>query len=267
MTTSSSVWIEETVEVSGTTLQLAKAGTGDPLLIFHDEIAHPGWLHFHQALAQSHTLYMPWHPGFGKTDRVDWIMNMRDLAGWYLLALEELGLGPVNVLSFSMGGWLAAEIATMHPERFKKLVLVGAVGVKPPTGEIYDIFLSVAKEHINASIFDPASTAEFLEICPDEPERERIEIWENAREEACRLGWKPYMYYPALPHLLQRLKNLPSLIVWGREDAIVPLSAGEVYHQSIPGSRLAVLDNCGHQPQVEKPDEFLRLVQDFLSDG
>jgi pimeloyl-ACP methyl ester carboxylesterase len=57
---------------------------------------------------------------------------------------------------------------------------------------------------------------------------------------------------------------LPTLIVWGREDAIVPVSAGELYHQSIPGSRLEILDNCGHRPEVEKADDFIRIVQNFL---
>ena len=73
------------------------------------------------------------------------------------------------------------------------------------------------------------------------------------------------MYYPALPLLLQRLKRLSTLVVWGREDAIVPLSAGELYNRSIPGSSLVVLDKCGHQPQIEQADHFVELIQDFLA--
>ena len=78
------------------------------------------------------------------------------------------------------------------------------------------------------------------------------------------MGWKPYMYYPGLPNLLPRLKDLPTMIVWGREDVFVPLSAGHVYHRSIPGSRLEVLNDCGHMPQVENRDEFLALVRRFF---
>ena len=265
MTTSSRAWIEETVEVAGTKLQLVKGGTGEPLLILHDEMGHPGWLRFHEALAQHHTLYIPSHPGFGASERLDWIMNMRDMAGWYLEAVDDLGLGQVNVVGFSLGGWLAAEMATMCPNQFKKLVLVGAPGIRPPVGEIFDMFLVVAKEFITAGYLDPASTQEYQQVCPGEPTPEQVEAWELAREEACRLSWRPYMYYPALPHLLRRLKRLPTLMVWGRQDAIVPLSVGEVYRDSISGSRLAVLDNCGHHPEVEKSDEFVRLVHGFLS--
>jgi pimeloyl-ACP methyl ester carboxylesterase len=265
MTNSPGVWTEEQVEVGGTKLLLHKAGTGDPLLVLHGEMGHSGWLRFHQALAQKYTLYLPRHPGFGGSDRLDWIMNVRDLAGWYLTALDDLGIAPVKVVGFSMGGWLAAEMATMHPDLFQKLVLVGALGVKPPSGEIFDMFLSVAKDYFTTSVLDPANTPEFQQLCPDDPSRDQVESWETAREEACRLGWRPYMYYPALPLLLQRLKRLSTLIVWGREDSIVPLSAGELYNSSIPGSSLLVLDKCGHQPQIEQADHFVELIQDFLA--
>jgi pimeloyl-ACP methyl ester carboxylesterase len=266
MTTSTETWTEETLQVAGTRLQMVKGGTGEPLLLLHDEIGHNSWLRFHEALAQHYTLYIPSHPGFGKSQRLDWIMNMRDLGGWYLRALDELGIGQVNVIGFSLGGWLAAEIATMCPHQFKKLVLVGAAGIKPPVGEIYDMFLAVAKEYITQGFLDPAEVAEFKLVCPDEPTPGQTELWEVAREEACRLSWKPYMHYPALPHLLRRLNGLPTLIVWGRQDAIVPLSAGEVYHQSVAGSRLEVLDNCGHRPEVERSGDFVRLVRRFLSE-
>jgi pimeloyl-ACP methyl ester carboxylesterase len=265
MTTTSQTWTEDIVEVAGTKLQLIKGGTGEPLLLLHDEMGHPGWLRFHQALAQRHTLYIPSHPGFGKSPRMDWIMNMRDLAGWYLEALDDLGLGQVNLVGLSFGGWLAAEMASMCPQQFKKLVLVSAPGIRPPTGEIFDIFLVVSRDYITRSVADPASTPEFKQVCPDTPTPEQTEAWELAREETCRLTWKPYMHYPALPQLVRRLKRLPTLIIWGRQDAIVPLSAGQAYHEAIQGSRLVVINNCGHRPEIEKPDEFVRHVRQFLA--
>ena len=267
MTTTSQVWTEEMVEAAGTKVQLIKGGTGEPLLILHDELGHPGWLRYHQALAQHFTLYIPSCPGFGKSEPLDWIMNMRDMAGWYLQALDDLGLSQVNAMGFSLGGWLAAEMATMCPHQFKKLVLVDAAGIRPPFGDIFDMFLVMAKEFIAAGYLDHASTEEFQQVCPDTPSPEQVETWEIAREEACRLSWKPYMYYPALPHLLRRLKGLPTQIIWGRQDQIVPLSAADVYHKSIEGSQLAILDNCGHHPEIEKCDEFTALVHRFLSNA
>ena len=261
------VWSEEIVEVGGTSLQLVKGGTGEPLLLLHGELGHPGWLRFHQSLAANHTLYLPSHPGFGKSAPLDWVMSMRDMAVWYLQALDELGMTQVNVVGFSLGGWLAAEIATMCTHQFKKMVLVSPMGILPPAGEIFDMFMVVAKYYMIKSVYDSASTPEFQQVCPDEPTPEQLEEWDIAKEQASRLGWKPYMYDPTLPHMLARLKGLPSLIVGGRQDIIVPLSVAETYRESIPGARLELLENCGHLPELEKPDELVPLVNRFLSDA
>ena len=131
MATTSVPWTDELVEAAGIKLHIIKGGTGQPLLLLHDELGHPGWLRYHAALAQHYTLYMPLHPGCGQSEGLDWVMNMRDLACWYLDALDELGLGQVPVISGSLGGWLAAEMATMCPQQFKRLVLVGAMGLDP----------------------------------------------------------------------------------------------------------------------------------------
>jgi pimeloyl-ACP methyl ester carboxylesterase len=244
-------------------MQILKGGSGDPLLVLHDEMGQPGWLRLHEELAKNYTVYAPSLPGFGVTARLDWVMNMRDIATWTLWALEDLQLSNLNVAGFSIGGWLAAEMATQDPQVFRKMALAAPAGILPPTGEILDMFLIVSKEFITAGFRDPAA-AEFQTVCPDEPTPEQVEAWETAREEACRLSWRPYMHDRSLPHRLGRLKNLPSLIVWGRNDAVVPPSAGEVYNSSIAGSRLVTLENCGHRSDVEKPDELATLLREFF---
>lgn len=258
-------WTEEFVEAGGTQLQIVRAGSGDPLIILHDELGHQTWLRYQDELAKDYSLHIPSHPGFGQTEREEWIMNIRDLAGWYLEAIDDLGLNGASLMGLSLGGWLAAEMATMSPDTFRKLVLVGPAGIRPPSGDIYDMFLVVARDFLSAGFHDPDNTPEFKQVCPDEPSPELAEAWEVAREEACRLSWRPYMFYPGLPDLLHRVKRLPTLIVWGREDNIVPVSAAQVYQESIAGSRLSVLENCGHHPEVEKSDEFVGLVKGFLA--
>lgn len=258
-------WKEEIVEVADTQLQIVTGGGGDPLLVLHDELGHQGALRWHQELAQDAALTIPSHPGFGASPRMEWIMNMRDLAGWYLRALDELGLRSVNVIGFSLGGWLAAEMATMCPSQFKKMALVGAAGIKPPTGEIFDIFLVTAPELLDAAVLDRDATPEFRAARPEEPSPELMESWAVAREEACRLSWKPYMHYPALPRLLARAASIPTLLIWGEQDPIVPLSAGEAYRDAIPGSRLEVIPDCGHRPEIERPDRFISLTRQFFA--
>ena len=264
MTATTQPWTEDMVEVAGVKLQVVKGGSGEPLLILHDEMGHPGWLGFHQDLAQNFSLQIPSHPGFGESEELNWVMGMRDVAGWYLGALDQLGLEGMSVMGFGLGGWLAAEMAAMCPQQFKKLVLVDAAGVKPPTGEILDMFQVVAQSFLTISFLDPGSVPEFQVICPDEPTPEQSENWERARESSCRLSWRPYMHNPALPNLLFRLKRLPTLIVWGQQDPIVPLSAGQLYHE---GDGDLFLVEAEPVPEAAVLVKFLAVVRGEDDEG
>ena len=73
------------------------------------------------------------------------------------------------------------------------------------------------------------------------------------------------MYYQGLPNPLHRLKRVPTQIIWGRDDKIVPVSASQVYQDSIAGSRVSIFESCGHHPAIERTDEFVRVVKGFLS--
>ena len=265
MTAGSQTWTEETLTLAGSRVQVVKGGSGEPLLLLHDEMGHHTWLRYHEALARRHTLFIPSHPGYGTSEHLEWIRSVRDMAGWYLDALDDLGLAGVNVVGLSLGGWLAAEMAAMCPRQFKRLVLVGPPGILPPSGEVYDMFLSTAREYMTDAVLDPDATPEFDRVCPDDPTPEQVEAWEVARQQSSLLAWKPYMYDPALPHLLRRARTVPTMIVWGKQDPIVPLSVGEAYREAIPGSRLEVLEGCGHRPDLERPEKLVRLVEGFLS--
>lgn len=265
MGTGTQTWSEEVVELGGAKISATKGGNGDPLLILHDEMGYQGWRQYHEQLAKNRTLYIPSHPGYGASDRLDWIMTVRDLAGWYLRAVDDMGIAPVDVIGIGLGGWLAAEMAAMCPQLFKRMVISGAPGIRPTQGEIFDMFLATARDYIAVSVKDPAKVPEFPEILPEDPSPELREAWEVAREESCRLTWKPYMFDPALPHLLARLEQLPTLIIWGDEDNVVPVSTGQAYHQAIKDSHLALLKDCGHRPEFEKTREFVKLIEDHLS--
>jgi pimeloyl-ACP methyl ester carboxylesterase len=93
---------------------------------------------------------------------------------------------------------------------------------------------------------------------------EQYEAFEDARAETARLAWQPYMFNPSLPHLLEGTVTAPTLIVWGRQDRIVPASASAIFNRSIAGSRVVALDGCGHRPEVEKSEQFIKEVTNFL---
>jgi len=265
MSTGSSIWTKEITKVAGADLHIIQGGSGDPILVLHDEMGQTVPLRYAETLAQDFSLHMPAHPGFGITEQLKWVMSVRDLASWYLRVIEEMGLERVNLLGFSLGGWLAAEMAAQSPQSINKMALVAPTGIKPPTGDILDMFLIIAREYMEECFLDASSTMEYPVAYPLEPDADQIEMWEQSREESARLSWRPYMYHQALPHLLGRLKDLPTLLVWGDQDGVVPISAGEAYRDAIQGAKLEIIANCGHHPEMEQTDEFVSLVKSFFA--
>ena len=265
MAAASNGYTESTIYVGSTGVSLLRGGSGRPLLVLHEELGHPGWLAWHSELAQARSLLLPVHPGFGSLPRADWVSSVRDLAGFYSRMLREMALGPVDVIGFSLGGWIAAEMAAADAGQFRRMALVAPTGIRPPEGEILDLFIVTARAYLDASVHDAAATPEFGALYGGEQTPEQFEAWEDARAESARLAWKPYMHNPSLPHLLGGVRGLPTLIVWGRDDRVVPLSAGEAYNRAIAGSELAVFDHCGHRPEIERAAEFVNLVCGFLA--
>ena len=152
---------ESRLEVAGATIQMRTAGEGRPLLLLHGELGFPGWMNYHKTLSASRKVYAPSHPGYDESQGIDWMMQVRDLAGWYLEALDDMDLDDIDLIGFSFGGWIAAEMAVMDPSKFRNLALVAPTGVKPDEGEIYDIFLNLAPDYLKEAIHDSNSCAEF----------------------------------------------------------------------------------------------------------
>jgi pimeloyl-ACP methyl ester carboxylesterase len=256
---------EEFVEAAGVRIQLRRGGAGQPLLVLHGELGVPGWLRAYALLAERFTVYVPSLPGFGRSARPDWILTVRDLAAWVTWFVRDVKLSqPLPVVGFSMGGWIAAEIATMNASLFTKLVLVGAPGLQPEEGEVWDYFMHSSREAFALAFCEPAHAPEYAQYYGRAWTPEEETQAEQNREMAARLLWKPYMRSHTLPALLRGVAT-PSLVVWGREDRIVPLNVCQRYVRAIPGATAKVLDGCGHVPEMERPEAFVQAVLEFLA--
>ncbi len=255
---------EEKSNVAGAELVMIKGGSGKPLLILHDELGYPGWMTWNETLAHERTLLMPLQPAYGKTPKIDWIMNYRDLAGFYSQVLREMRLDPIDVIGFSAGGYAAAEMVAADPHIFSKMVLVAPMGLRPAQGEIFDIFPITIRTHLRATVADPFKTPEFAKLYGGEMTPVQFEMFEEARAEAARIGWEPYMHNPSLPHLLHGTKT-PTLLVWGTADKVVPRACIDAYKKAIPEAQIALINDVGHRPEIENSAEFERVVTKFLA--
>src|SRR5437016_1697500 len=243
-------WTSETVPIAGAALHVARAGSGTPLLILHHDVGTPDNLPFYNALAQQFTVVIPSHPGYDKSERPAWMRSVRDVAVVHQWLIAEKEYTDVSLVGLGFGGWIAAEMATMAPRAFYKLVLVGAMGIKPERGDIADQALVSYIDYVRLGFADQKI---YDRVFGAETPGATLEQWDLNREMTFRIAWKPYMYNPTLPHLLGGVAS-QALVVWGRQDRVVPLECGERYAKLLPRARLELVDGAGHLVEMEKPD-------------
>jgi pimeloyl-ACP methyl ester carboxylesterase len=253
---------ERFIDCCGSTVQLFVEGSGPPLLVLHDIDGGFGLVDLISDLAADYTVYLPSHPGFNRSSRPEWLETVPDLAAWYVWFLGEMDITPTAAIGFSLGGWLGAEIAARSRGSLERLVLVAPTGLKPVEGEIGDLLLmSPAEAHQIAC--SPADGNEAYSIFTD---TDPVAKWLTDRNLSmtARLGWRPFMHDPALAGILNGIA-IPVQIVCGANDEVLPPNYAEQYHALIPGSRLSIINECGHFPHVAKPKELLQSVREFLS--
>jgi pimeloyl-ACP methyl ester carboxylesterase len=255
--------VEEFRQMGGARIQLLRGGQGPPLLFLHGAAGGGLWLPFLEGLARRFSVYAPAHPGFGRSEDPAWLEGIDDLVHFYLDVLEELGRPKVHLMGLSLGGWIAAELATVCSHRLARLVLVDAAGIRVDGVCVPDLFLMSPEEAQRTIFGSPAAAAA---IYPADPTPEQLEILLRQRATVARLAWNPYFHNPKLPRRLHRIR-VPTLVVWGEDDRLFPLAHARAYQEAIPGARLAVLPGCGHVPPLDRPEEFVGAVTPFLEEG
>ena len=251
------------IEVSGGNVSYLQKGTGEPLVILHHSISNHGWLPLYERLAERFSVHVPDLPGYGESDRPDWARSVRDLAILIELWMDRLGLEGVTLVGCGFGGWVAAELATMNQLRLAGLVLVGAAGIRPREGEIVDQLVVDYVEYVHSGFHDESA---FERHFGEDPPRETRMLLYGGREMTMRVTWKPWMFNDALPVLLRGVQT-PTLVLWGANDAIMPIDCGEQIAEAAPNATLHVIEGGGHFLDFERPDVLAEFIEGLGGDG
>jgi pimeloyl-ACP methyl ester carboxylesterase len=251
----------EFVELGNKKIQVTIGGAGPPLVYLHSAGGETDWMPFHAALAERFQVVAPAAPGFSLSSGLDEIDNMVDLAWHTIDLLAKLKLNHVPVVGFSIGGWLAAQMAILRPALISKLVLVNAAGLRLADAPMGELFIDDLDD-LRALLFHDPNDPSIELAMPSSLEDPRILNWLRAREATARLGWNPYLHDPKVPDHLQRIQ-CPTLVICGKQDKLIPLAHGEFYARHIPNTRLEVLDACGHMLPFERSEDFANLVTQF----
>ena len=206
------------------------------------------------AFARRFRVLAPDLPGFGGTDDFPEIADVRGYGGFLRDFLAERGVQRAFVVGSSMGGWAACRLALDSPEMLGALVLVSPAGLfreerQPiPVSELLDEL----RRYYEKSRLAPGFRAE------------QDEEMEKAVATILRMdGGGGFA-----PDIEERLGDIRArtMIIWGRDDRIIPAAYAEIFHGKIPGSKLVVMEGAGHLPFAEKPEEFGEIVMGFLGD-
>ena len=249
------------LDIRGCRINLLRGGKGPPLLFLHGGGGGGVWLPFLDQLAQRFDVLAPEHPGYGGSDTPPWLDNISDLAYFYLDVLAALKLERVHLVGHSVGGWIAAELAVRSTARLKTLTLASSAGLHLKNVPVIDAFLQSDEQGLRSFFHDQAIADRQL-AQPRSPEQADIAL--KNRFTTAKLIWQPRGYNPHLTKWLHRI-DVPTQILWGASDRLLPPAYAEEFHRLIPGSRVTVFPACGHLPNIEKADEFVGAITGFAA--
>jgi len=252
------------------TLHFEEAGSGVPVLLIHGfPFTSRMWKPQLGSLAANGHLLAPDLPGFGESPAEPPPHSVEQYAEDCLSVLDALNiLEPVVVGGLSMGGYIALAIARLFPERLRGLMLLSTkAGADSAEGKANrDKSIAEVKESGPAPIADgmypkflaPASYTEQPAVAA-----ELKEIMKGATREGVMAALTAMRDRPDSTPLLPSIK-VPTLVVHGKEDNVIPFSEAEAMAKAIPNSGLHLIDKAGHLPNMEQPAEFDRIVSEFL---
>lgn len=249
------------IKLGDVELEVFQGGKGPVLLFLHGA----GGLHpeapFMRRLIEHFRVVAPRHPGFGKSSLPPWLDSVDDFAHVHLELMDRLDLERVLLVGASIGGWTAAEMATMNTARIDRLVLVAPVGIKVGPVDRLDIpdIFAMSKDRSDRLLFhDP----EKFRMDPSTKTDEELQDLARGREVVALVAWEPYMHNPKLKWRLHRIDR-PTLVLRGASDGLVSQEYAEAYTSLIPGARLETIPQAGHAPQTEQPQAFVDHILRF----
>ena len=266
----------KTVKAGGMDVHYHDVGSGDPIVLLHSYgPGTTGWITFHKilpALAQRYRCIVMDLPNFGRTGPVTYNEPLHNLQARTALALmDKLGIEKAHLIGNSQGGQSAMVVAMKNPERVNKLIF-GACHIK--TGG--DLYLmgnrpSEGSRATNDVITDPTreNVHRYLRVHIDDQTLVTDDLIDYIHQNytghpdhvaanAASVS-VPYDHGVDLPNI-----KAPSLIIWGRYDRMCVFEIGIAALNNIDDSRLVLLNNCGHWPPYEKPEEYTAHLLNFL---
>jgi pimeloyl-ACP methyl ester carboxylesterase len=237
-----------------------RKGAGEPLVFLHGAGATRMWLPFYERLSESIDLIAPEHPGFGDTEFPDWLDGFDDLVLHYRDLFDVLELDRLHLVGYSLGGWIAANLAIFYPERLQSLTLITPAGLHVPEAPMVDLF-AMPPEGIPDLLFN-GNVAQYTDYLPNPTILDEIVHGFGEMGTFARLTWSP-RYDPKFARRLPRLR-VPTLLIGAEDDWLVPNLQVDRWAEIVPDARLERIAGTGHGVIMQEPDRTAEAILGFI---
>jgi pimeloyl-ACP methyl ester carboxylesterase len=251
---------EKTAVVFGQNIHYFEAGQGPAVFLLHGiGGAKELWMGNIGALAAGYHVYAIDQIGFGHSDKPFLDYKIATFVDFLYAFMQTQNIGKAAVVGNSFGGWIALDFAIQHPGMVEKLVLVDSAGLAwlQPLAEMNPSSLAATRTLIESVFYDKKMISDdaVRQVFTD---RMRDNVGYTIQRTVAGFAT------PQFEDAKLAAIHVPTLVMWGRQDELIPLASGEKLRDGISGAKLVVFDQCGHVPQIEKSDEFNRALLEFL---
>lgn len=260
---------DKTVAVFGQSIHYFDLGSGPVVVLVHGLGSRKeDWLPVLEPLAQKYRLLVPDQIGFGKSEKPLLDYSVQTYVDFLNEFLRQLKVEKTSLVGESLGGWISALYSAElgeggHLIPIEKLVLVDAAGLKQdaPIPNLNPSSLATMRGVMESVFYDTSwlNDEALRKIFTD-----KLSVHDSYTVRSF-LG-NPMIASERLDDRLGKIKA-PTLVVWGKQDKLLPMAMGERYAAGIVGAKLVSFDKCGHVPPIEKTEEFLAAVTAFLGGG
>jgi pimeloyl-ACP methyl ester carboxylesterase len=253
------------VQAGAFRLRYLEAGSGPPLVLVHGlaSSATQDWGRLVAPLGRRFHVYAPDLPGFGESEQpagADYSIPMQVEA--LRAFMVAVGVARARVAGLSMGGWIVCRLAGSHPEMVERLVVVDAAGMRPDGPRIpAEVFLPHDEEGVLRLL---AAVRNNAPVPPSFVARDILARWLREEWVVRRALESMSAGRDWLNGTLGRA-DMPVLVVWGKQDRLIPVAYANPLAAEFPRAELRILDGCGHVPIADCPEAFDREVLPFLT--
>jgi pimeloyl-ACP methyl ester carboxylesterase len=271
------------VNIHGHEVAYRSAGEGDPVLLIHGIAGSSAtWARVLPLLARTHTVVAPDLLGHGESAKPRGDYSLGAYASGIRDLMAALGHERATIVGHSLGGGIAMQFAYQFPERCERLVLVASGGLGKEVSPILKAITLPGAEYLLPLILTPrlntatgrvASVIGRLGIRPDPLLGEIWDSWTRLTDARAQRAFV-HTIRSVIDIAGQRVSardrlylagEVPTMIVWGDKDAVIPVEHAYIGHELMPHSRLEIFEGLGHFLPVQEPERFVALLEDFIA--